>query len=390
MSVSESKRTFPALSSSNWGQWADNMEAYLATKELWDYVDGSLPKPEAKDPANLTSAEKQELSDWKRKTAKASGEIWLSVEDDQKVYMKEVKGDPTAMWKQLEAIHVQKKPGTRFNAYDALFNVRKGEIEPLTALMARADKAMQDIKALRPSGFTLNDLDKELLSMTLIRALPSEFDNFASSLLLLNSLDLDKLKSAFQNEESQRLSRNSTSAPTLATVAQPTTSASCFFCGRKGHFESTCHLKQQASKEAKEKVQQSQDKKKSWKRRQNAKEAADEPSSSIEQGNISTAVEFAGHASSILPPSLRPLWLKSKASSDWNTDTGALAHMTPHKYWFRSYSLHIIPIRLANNHIIYSAGIGSVEFQPVVELDLGEWAIASMAGTSSLWILFYL
>ena len=108
-------------------------------------VDGSLPKPEAKDPANLTSAENQELSDWKRKTAKASGEIWLSVEDDQKMYMKEMKGDPTAMWRQLVAIHVQKKPGACFNAYDALFNVCKGETEPLTALMARADKAMQDI-----------------------------------------------------------------------------------------------------------------------------------------------------------------------------------------------------------------------------------------------------
>ncbi|TFK78835.1 hypothetical protein K466DRAFT_506645, partial [Polyporus arcularius HHB13444] len=28
--------------------------------------------------------------------------------------------------------------------------------------------------------------------------------------------------------------------------------------------------------------------------------------------------------------------------------TGASAHMTPHRHWFRSYSPHIIPIRLAN------------------------------------------
>ena len=121
------------------------------------------------------------------------------------MYIKEVKGDPAAMWQKLEAIHIQKKPGTRFNAYDVLFNIRKEENETLTALMARADKAMQDIKSLRPSGFSLTDLDKELLCMTLIRALP-EYNNFASSLLLLDSLDLDKLKSAFQNEESQRLS----------------------------------------------------------------------------------------------------------------------------------------------------------------------------------------
>ena len=34
--------------------------------------------------------------------------------------------------------------------------------------VASADKAMQDIKSLRPSGFSLTDLDKELLCMTLL------------------------------------------------------------------------------------------------------------------------------------------------------------------------------------------------------------------------------
>ena len=121
--------------------------------------------------------------------------------------------------------------------------------------MARADKAMQDIKALRPSGFTLDNLDKELLCMTLIRALPAEFNNFASSLLLLDSLDLDKLKSAFQNEESQRLARNVTSTSSLALQAMQTTKT-CFFCGRPGHIEPDCNDKKKASADAKAKAKQ--------------------------------------------------------------------------------------------------------------------------------------
>ena len=56
------------------------MEAYLSTKELWEYVDGSTPMP-------TTTAEVKELAEWKRKTAKASGEIWLAVEDSQKVHI---------------------------------------------------------------------------------------------------------------------------------------------------------------------------------------------------------------------------------------------------------------------------------------------------------------
>jgi len=39
--------------------------------------------------------------------------------------------------------------------------------------------------------------------------------------------------------------------------------------------------------------------------------------------------------------------------------------MTPHCHWFQSYLPHRVPIQLADNSVIYSAGKGSVEFQHV-------------------------
>src|SRR3984957_3031698 len=186
---SGNKRTFPCLTSANWGQWADNMEAYLNTKEIWEYVDGTMPKPVPSNPSIPTAEELDTLANWKRQAGKVSGEIWLAIEDDQKVHVKDVKGDPTAMWVKLESVHVQKRPGARFNAYDSLFSIRKNDDETLPALMAHADKALQDIKSLRSSNFTLNQLDNEL----------------------------ECIKSAFQNEESQCLARNVTaSSPSLA------------------------------------------------------------------------------------------------------------------------------------------------------------------------------
>ena len=128
---------------------------------------------------------------------KASGELWLAIEDNQKVHVKDVKGDPQAIWTKLEAVHLQKKPGARFNAYEALFLIRKAEEESLPSLMARADKAIQDVKSLRPKDFTLEKLDDELLSLTLIRSLSAEYSNFASSLLLLDDLTVERLKSTF-------------------------------------------------------------------------------------------------------------------------------------------------------------------------------------------------
>ncbi|EPQ49959.1 hypothetical protein GLOTRDRAFT_18848, partial [Gloeophyllum trabeum ATCC 11539] len=103
---------------------------------------------------------------WEARKGRAAGEIWLALEDGQKVHVKEVKTDPLKMWEKLREVHVQQKPGARFNAYDVLLGLRKDEGESLVSLMARADKAMQDIRSLRPKDFTIEQLDEELASMS--------------------------------------------------------------------------------------------------------------------------------------------------------------------------------------------------------------------------------
>jgi hypothetical protein len=44
--------------------------------------------------------------------------------------------------------------------------------------------------------------------------------------------------------------------------------------------------------------------------------------------------------------------------------------MTPHKHWLRGYSPLKIPIRLANDQVVYSEGVGSVVFAPEVRGEL--------------------
>ena len=41
--------------------------------------------------------------------------------------------------------------------------------------------------------------------------------------------------------------------------------------------------------------------------------------------------------------------------------------MTPHRDWFVSYEPFQTPIRLADGKLIYSAGIGAVDFVPLVD-----------------------
>ncbi|KZV78261.1 hypothetical protein EXIGLDRAFT_579926, partial [Exidia glandulosa HHB12029] len=54
------------------------------------------------------------------------------------------------------------------------------------------------------------------------------------------------------------------------------------------------------------------------------------------------------------------------ARADWNTDTGCSTHMSPRRSWFCTYVPMRIPVELADHSVIYSTGVGSVEFQPVI------------------------
>jgi len=58
--------------------------------------------------------------------------------------------------------------------------------------------------------------------------------------------------------------------------------------------------------------------------------------------------------------------LQLNADFHWIADTGATSHMTPHHHWFKSYTHCRTPIHLANNTVVYSAGVGNVVFEPIV------------------------
>ncbi len=124
-------------------------------------------------------------------------------------------------------LHLQKRPGLVSTAYDDLFSIRKLEDESLQSLMNRVDTAIHRIQDLRPKDFTLTNLDDELATMTLIRALPDEFSGFASSLLLLDKLEKATIQQAFVSEESQRRHRASATPNVASALGSNLISHSC-------------------------------------------------------------------------------------------------------------------------------------------------------------------
>ncbi|KAI0349798.1 hypothetical protein OH77DRAFT_1414314, partial [Trametes cingulata] len=179
--------SFPKLSNRNYQQWRLDMEARLRTLGAMRIVQGTESRPQFTDP--LDSGERQELRDYDK--------IWNCVEREQQTHLEAIRDDRGAMWRKLESVHMQKRPGTRFSTYNALLSLSKADDESLSTLLTRASQLKSDMKALRPADFDLSKLDNELVLMALIRALPAEYNALRQTLLLDDSLTLDKLQDTF-------------------------------------------------------------------------------------------------------------------------------------------------------------------------------------------------
>ena len=159
------------------------------------------------------------MEKWEDLAFKAAGERFLCVSADQRTHLRGIEDDPIAIWKKLESVHLQKRPGARFNAWNSFFGVQKKEDESLSQLMTRIESNMQEVQNLRPEGMTLAQMDEELVCMMMVRSLPSEYDSFASSFQLLDKFEKSKLQEAFVAEET----RKAHSQPSLPASSSSTT-----------------------------------------------------------------------------------------------------------------------------------------------------------------------
>ncbi|KIJ40880.1 hypothetical protein M422DRAFT_141388, partial [Sphaerobolus stellatus SS14] len=136
---------------------------------------------------------------------KAAGEIYQWLDDANKIHVDDIRTKPKEMWDKLKSVHSKSTPNSRFNSLSDLLSIQLKDGEFLTDLSARIQGAMQKVKAIQPKGYTLDNLDEELVSMSMIKDLPFEtYGSFISSVLLLSDLSKDAILQAFRTEETQR------------------------------------------------------------------------------------------------------------------------------------------------------------------------------------------
>ena len=106
---------FPKLNNQNYATWKDQMAAWGRKQGWWRIVSGEAMEP---SPNDVEAYQK-----WVEHMDRGAGELYLTIEDDQKHHLRGVLDNPKKMWELLKCKNQSKKPGTHFNAYNDLFSI---------------------------------------------------------------------------------------------------------------------------------------------------------------------------------------------------------------------------------------------------------------------------
>jgi len=352
--ISTSK--IPLLTQTNYNQWADNMKDWLQMHGLWRLVEGREKKP--------VTSDVEKLEKWELKCDKAAGAIRSTISHELKVHIRDCEDDPCLIWSTIKSTFIQQRSGPRFNAYHDLLAIQKLQDESLDSMINRVDQQIRTIKSLTPSKFTLDDLYDELAAMAIIRALPGDFRDITHTLSVLDKFKKDDVVTAIKNLSAT--SSHLSSIPALSTSSHspspsypsshhPSSSkkgkapVKCTFCSRTNHTEDRCWTKAKLMKELQD------------------KQSPVQAHSSTTQEHSTPPIPSSTTASvASLASSLSSTHHQLNSYNHWNADTGASAHMTPHRHWLRNFKPFQTRIELADGSAIYAEGTGSVQFQPVV------------------------
>jgi len=344
------------LNGTNYAEWAMHMQSVLKKAKVWRIVTKQETEPVAYTVVNAKGEQttvpptRTEVNDFYNRRDQAAGIITAAVESGQHIHIQDISDDPADMWTKLQLVHNKQLPITRFNAQNSMLNITKDGEESYSDLMARVEQASELNKRLRPKEFTLEMLDDEMKSLTLIRALPKEDKSFVDGLMSAPSWSYQEVKEKlilYENFSKNRLEEVPVSAN--AAITSSSLPQKCTFCEKTNHRTEDCYAFQSAKTYYKSKRSNKQQNKNNGQKQANIAEEK---------------AEFAGTASAFISDGTSPSGLLSSAAgADWVADSGATSHMTPHRVWFHDYKPYVVPIRLANGVIIRSEGVGTIIFK---------------------------
>ena len=348
----------PSLDSSNYRLWSDSIRTVLQFNKLWRLVSGQEKRPTVialpTDTSKVTPAAQEAFAastksayDWDEKAEQAAAIMRFTISQECMVHIRAHEDDPIMIWTTLESTFIKQRAAPRFNAYQELFSIRKESSESLDSVINRVNEQVRIIQSLTPKTFTLDNLYDELSTMALIRSLPQDFSNVINTIAILDTFDKDKVITSLRNLDDTNKQLGSVLIASSSSHQQKKPNSSskknqanrpvCAACERVGHLEENCWLKKKIMAKLQDKTR--------------ANSASEDPTHSASISSASCLLSSP---------------LDASAYTLWNSDTGASSHMTPHRHWLRNYKVCQVEIKLADGSSIYSEGVGTVLFEPVI------------------------
>ena len=311
-SASESLTLVDKFNGDNFSLWKFKMEMVLASKELWDIVDGSeVPPP--------SSADEKDKKAYDKRVKTAFAIIATNLVDKEMAHIKHCKG-PAEAWKTLCNIHETK------SLSNILFLRRKF----FTIKMQEADCMLDHINKVKSLADQLMCLEVPLkdedIVMTLLDSLPPTYEHLITALETrpMKELTLEFVTARLMHEVAKRKEKEPQGDDSAMVSRQGKGGSNknrreervCFKCGKSGHIERYC-----------------------WSR----KDVANTTRYDDDFAFVAT------HGASSSP------------IGKWIVDSGATQHMTPNRHAFDTYeSISSRNVFLGDNGMVEALGKGSI------------------------------
>jgi len=257
------------------------------------------------------------------------------------------------------------EPDTAANRLDKLnkfLNALQSNEESTVRYGGRVRGLLREWSGLWPASYSLLELKEELWMHVVLRGLGPSFQHIRNGYAGAEKQDAATLERLLDSNDAMDSATDlhtafAAHAPPASALnpsgrllrPRPASAFDCLWCETNGnHFTEECRNMQRSKKQRK--ANRSQLKTPASKGKPQQAKAAD-----------AALAEFAGEASRIHSPS------DLVTNHSWNPDTGATCHMTPHRQWLTHYRAHRVPVRLGDDSVVWSEGVGVCWFEPVLQ-----------------------
>lgn len=341
----------------------------------------------------LTSVGTEEaaISNFKAHQSRLAGNIGSTLNESHRALLRNANPriapiDAHGTWKFIVNYLESKTTNSRLFATQEMIALHKGdadhENETYSAYSARCVWQGNIFKGLLPAGatwtgekaalakivfdegFTARDLVDELTVSMIIVGLGFEARDrqLQSTLTHIGVGSLARILEELRNANtliraSAMAKATSSTADALAAKKKPVTTS-------KGLFECAIHGKNPThdSKDCKVIKSAVENAKKTKPKKEKKAKKADDNDDTDDEAETASMAQMAKLAS---PPHHRQIG--DCADKTWTADSGATAHMTPHREWIRNMEPCKVPVRLANNDVVWATGRGSIIFSPQID-----------------------